>query len=83
MIRTLICCAMSLVVSTLPSPPADDRPHLAVAISAARFIQASAVATPNGTAWPADPADPRTVTPPLQRARGRRPVLPRAAPRHR
>ena len=61
MIRTLICCAMSLLVSALPSPPADDRPHLAVAIDAARFIQAAAVATPNGTTWPANPADRASV----------------------
>ena len=61
MIRTLICGAMSLLVSTLPSPPADDRPHLAVAIDAARFIQAAAVATPNGTTWPANPADRASV----------------------
>ena len=61
MIRTLICGAMSLLVSTLPSPPADDRPHLAVAIDAARFIHAAAVATPNGTTWPANPADRASV----------------------
>ena len=61
MIRTLICCAMSLLVSTLPSPPSSDRPHLAVAIDAARFIQASAVATPHGTTWPANPADRASV----------------------
>ena len=52
---------MSLLVSAFPSPPADDRPHLAVAIDAARFIQASAVATPNGTTWPANPADRTSV----------------------
>ena len=61
MIRALVCCAMSLLVSALPSSPADDRPHLAAAIDAARFIQASAVATPNGTTWPANPADPTSV----------------------
>jgi lantibiotic modifying enzyme len=48
---------MSLLPSTLPSPPADGRPHLAVAIDAARFIQASAVATPYGTTWLANPQD--------------------------
>jgi lantibiotic modifying enzyme len=57
MIRLVIGFAMSLLVSVLPSPSADDRPHLAVAIDAARFIQASAVATPHGTTWPANPAD--------------------------
>ena len=61
MIRTTICCAMSLLVSTLPSAPSSDRPHLAVAIDAARFIQASAVATPHGTTWPANPADRASV----------------------
>ena len=59
--RTSICCAMSLLASALPSLPADDRPHLAVAIDAARFIQASAVATQNGTTWPANPADRTSV----------------------
>ena len=52
---------MSLLVSALPSPTAGDRPHLAIAIEAARFIQASAVATPNGMTWPANPADRGSV----------------------
>jgi lantibiotic modifying enzyme len=55
--RTLVCCAMSLLVSTLPSLPADDRPHLGVALDAARFIQSAAVPTAAGTMWLADPRD--------------------------
>ena len=44
-----------------PSPPGVDRPHLAVAIDAARWIQTSAIATPHGTTWPANPADRASV----------------------
>jgi len=61
MIRALIGCAMALLVSTLPSPPAGDRPNLAVAIEAARWIQTFAIATPHGTTWPANPADRASV----------------------
>lgn len=55
--RTPIGCAMSLLVSTLPSPSASERPHLAVALDAARFIQSAAITGPTGTTWLADPAD--------------------------
>ena len=36
-------------------PPTTGRPHLAVALDAARWIQASAVTSPEGTIWPAIP----------------------------
>ncbi len=61
MIRTVVLCAMSLLVSALPAPPADDRPNLAVATDAARWINASAVVTPHGTTWPANPAERGSV----------------------
>jgi lantibiotic modifying enzyme len=37
---------------------AEDRPHLAVALDAARWIRASTVKTGHGVTWPADPAHP-------------------------
>lgn len=37
---------------------AEDRPHLAVALDAARWIRASTVRTGHGVTWPADPAHP-------------------------
>jgi len=39
----------------------DDRPHLAVARDAARWIRASTVKTAHGVTWPADPAHPSDV----------------------
>ena len=59
MMRTL-ACALSLAVLTMSpsSPPeAPERPHLAVALDAARWIQAAATAAPQGTTWLADPHD--------------------------
>src|SRR4051794_12588449 len=37
------------------------RPHLVLARDAARWIRASAIKTPNGLTWPADPVHPVTV----------------------
>jgi lantibiotic modifying enzyme len=37
------------------------RPYLEAAKDAARWIEASAIKTPNGITWPADPADPKSV----------------------
>ncbi|MEO5819043.1 MAG: lanthionine synthetase LanC family protein [Vicinamibacteraceae bacterium] len=56
MIRTLICCVMPILVS-LPPPLAPERPHLAAALDAARFIQTAAIATARGATWLANPAD--------------------------
>ena len=36
---------------------------LALAIDAARWVRSSAVRTEHGTVWPADPADPKSVSP--------------------
>jgi lantibiotic modifying enzyme len=40
---------------------AEDRPHLAAALDAARWIRASTVKTGHGVSWPADPAHPDDV----------------------
>jgi lantibiotic modifying enzyme len=55
----LTACAVSLALSTMlpPAPPASERPHLAVALDAARFIQTAATTAPGGTTWLANPAD--------------------------
>jgi lantibiotic modifying enzyme len=42
-------------------PPAPERPHLAVARDAARFIRSAAIGDPTGTTWLADPADPQSA----------------------
>jgi lantibiotic modifying enzyme len=60
----LIACAAPLALLAMlpPQPPrAPERPHLAVALDAARWIQASAIAGPRGTTWPALPADRASV----------------------
>ena len=55
----LTACAVPLALLTLlpPVPPAPARPHLAIALEAARFIQSAAVPSPAGTTWRADPHD--------------------------
>jgi lantibiotic modifying enzyme len=63
MMRT-VACALSLAVLTMSpsSPPvAPERPHLAIALDAARWIQASAIVGPHGTTWLANPADPAST----------------------
>lgn len=46
----------------MAAAPAEGRPHLAVALDAARWIRASTVKTGHGVTWPADPAHPDDVT---------------------
>ena len=41
--------------------PAAERPYLEAAIKAAKWLEKSAVRTPHGLAWPADPKDPKTI----------------------
>ena len=43
------------------SLPAAERPYLEAALKAAKWLEKSAVRTPHGLAWPADPGDPKTV----------------------
>lgn len=47
-----------ILVSTVPSA---DPTYRDAAMQAARWIRASAVQSGNGTAWPADPRDPKSV----------------------
>jgi lantibiotic modifying enzyme len=65
--RTLTLLLATGLLAMPPSapPPAPDRPHLAIALEAARWLQASAVRTPDGFVWPADPAEPSSVGPGL------------------
>jgi lantibiotic modifying enzyme len=39
-----------------------ERPFLQAAVKAARWVELSGIALPNGMTWPADPADPATIT---------------------
>jgi lantibiotic modifying enzyme len=60
----LTACALPLaLLAMLPSasPQGPDRPHLALALDAARWLRASSVRTPRGVAWPATPPDRSTV----------------------
>jgi lantibiotic modifying enzyme len=59
-VKALVGCALSALFA-LPAPLADVRPHLDLARDAGRWIQASAIRTPHGLTWPADPAHPDTV----------------------
>jgi lantibiotic modifying enzyme len=58
-----IACALPLALLTmLPQPPAPlERPHLAIALEAGRWLQAAGVRTADGMAWPAAPPDRSTV----------------------
>ena len=53
--------ALAIAVSILCSAHAAERPHLAAAEDAARWIRASQVRTSAGLTWPADPSDPKSV----------------------
>jgi lantibiotic modifying enzyme len=44
--------------ATAGRPSAETKPYLDAAIEAGKWIRGSAVKTPAGLAWPADPADP-------------------------
>ena len=44
------------------APASSERPYLEAARDAARWIEASAIKTPHGVTWPADPADPKSVS---------------------
>ncbi len=50
-----------LALASAPLGAAPPRPYLEAAEKAAAWIEASAVRTPEGVAWPADPNDPSTV----------------------
>ncbi len=41
--------------------PTAERPYLEAALKAAKWLEQSAVKTPYGLAWPADPLNPKTV----------------------
>jgi lantibiotic modifying enzyme len=62
-----INCIFPIITATLCfaifgfSQPSAERPYLEAALKAARWLEKSAVRTPHGLAWPADPQDPKTV----------------------
>lgn len=59
----LIALAMASGQAVALEPPqsSTSRPYLDAAIAAARWIDASAIKTPHGITWPADPRDPKSV----------------------
>ena len=42
-----------------------ERPYLAAALKAARWIHGARIETAHGVTWPADPLDPKTISPDL------------------
>ena len=59
MISTLPLVLVSLLA---PQDAAPVSPSLREALGAARFLEASAIKTDAGLAWPADPKDPKSVS---------------------
>ena len=60
-------CAAALVLATMPvlrprPTHAQQSRYLAAAEDAARWVRASAIKTEAGLTWPADPADPKSVS---------------------
>jgi lantibiotic modifying enzyme len=57
--RLIACAAPLALLAMLPPPPphVSERPHLAIALDAARFIQAAVAPAAGGTTWLADPHD--------------------------
>jgi len=61
---TILFTASALLAGAA-RPPQADRPHLAAAEDAAKWIRSTAIATPAGTTWPADPNISGSVSPAL------------------
>ena len=64
--RLVACLVVPALGILLLAPAAGrfrpgERPYLAAAESAAAWIQSSAIRTPGGLNWPADPKDPKSV----------------------
>jgi lantibiotic modifying enzyme len=63
-IHNFFCVAfLAVLISAffVLSLPAAERPNLEAALKAAKWLEKSAVRTPHGLAWPADPQDPKTI----------------------
>ena len=52
-------------LESLHAPQVKDRPWLAAALKAERWLTASAIHGTNGISWPADPTNPKSVSPDL------------------
>ena len=52
-------------IEGLHAPQTPGRPWLAAALKAERWLTASAIQGPNGISWPADPTNPKSVSPDL------------------
>src|ERR671915_2580389 len=60
----LLAASLAIVVTVAGQgqhSPSAERPYLAAARDAARWIDAAAIKTPHGVTWPANPADPKSV----------------------
>jgi lantibiotic modifying enzyme len=56
---------LAIVLSFVAPPAAGNSAYLEAALDAARWIKLSALATGKGTVWPADPLDPKSISPNL------------------
>jgi len=59
--KTIIQLSFVLVLAATAGATAAERPYLRAAARAARWIESTTVATPQGTVWPVVPPDPATV----------------------
>jgi lantibiotic modifying enzyme len=51
-----------VAIEELNEPQSKERPWLAAALKAERWLTASAIHGPNGISWPADPTNPKSVS---------------------
>jgi lantibiotic modifying enzyme len=58
--RVILIVAM--LTSALMTLEAAERPYLKAALEAGQWIRSAAIKTEQGTVWPADPRDPKTVS---------------------
>jgi lantibiotic modifying enzyme len=56
---------IAIILSLVASSSAGNSAYLDAALGAARWIKLSGLATENGRAWPADPLDPKSISPNL------------------
>jgi lantibiotic modifying enzyme len=51
----------ALLLLSLAVPQGAERPHLDMALQAARWLESTTIRTPRGNTWPADPREAKTV----------------------
>jgi len=51
----------ALLLLSFVVPQVSERPHMDMVLQIARWLESTTIRTPKGSAWPADPREPKTV----------------------